>query len=68
MSEHDLKPETDRERLAYDLAYEWWTKEGRFIDPDTDDVPWADKRGELAQMAFLAGFKKAEELNRIKRV
>lgn len=33
----------------------WWEKEGRFIDPDTDDVPWFDKRKALARHAFEAG-------------
>jgi hypothetical protein len=34
---------------------EWWAKDGRFYDPDTDDVPWFDKRKELAAVAFTAG-------------
>ncbi len=33
---------------------EWWTREGKFIDPDTCDVPWIDKREALAQCAFRA--------------
>ena len=31
---------------------EWWSREGMFIDPDTDDVPWFDKRKALAEKAF----------------
>ncbi len=38
---------------------EWWSEDGRYIDPDTDDVPWFDKRGGLAQFAFIAGFNAA---------
>jgi hypothetical protein len=34
---------------------EWWNKEGRFYDPDTEDVPWFDKRKELAELAFISG-------------
>ena len=32
----------------------WWERKGRFIDPDTDDVPWFDKRKELAAMSWEA--------------
>ena len=38
---------------------EWWEKDGRFIDPDTDDVPWFDKRRELCEMAWDAALKQA---------
>ena len=31
---------------------EWWKREGNFYDPDTEDVPWFDKRRELARKAF----------------
>lgn len=34
---------------------EWWENEGKYLDPDTEDVSWFDKRKELAQMAFGAG-------------
>lgn len=34
---------------------EWWEKTGKSIDPDTEDVPWYDKRKELARMAYEAG-------------
>ena len=33
---------------------EWWNRDGKFYDPDTDDVPWFDKRKELAERAFNA--------------
>ena len=33
---------------------EWWARKGRFIDPDTEDVPWFDKRKALAEEAFRA--------------
>ncbi len=33
----------------------WWDSTGRYIDPDTDDVSWYDKRKELAGHAYLAG-------------
>lgn len=41
---------------AEKYACEWWQTEGRYIDPDTAEVDWYDKRGELAQFAFIAGF------------
>lgn len=43
--------------LAEKWAAEWWRTEGTYIDPDTEDVDWYDKRSELAQMAYIAGFK-----------
>lgn len=33
---------------------EWWLRDGQFLDPDTSDVPWFDKRKELCGLAFLA--------------
>lgn len=33
---------------------EWWNRDGRFYDPDTSDVPWFDKRKDLAERAFDA--------------
>jgi hypothetical protein len=35
----------------------WWEEDGRFIDPDTSDVSWFDKRQSLCEMAFAAGLK-----------
>jgi len=32
----------------------WWSRRGQFIDPDTSDVPWHDKRKALAEAAFDA--------------
>lgn len=40
------KPECDFEN--------WWERKGQFLDPDTSDVPWQDKRKALAEMAFDA--------------
>ncbi len=42
------------------LAQEWWKADGVYIDPDTEDVDWFDKRRELAQFAFIAGYKNAQ--------
>lgn len=36
----------------------WWSNGGRFIDPDSADVPWFDKRKGLAGYAFFAGAQK----------
>ena len=33
----------------------WWAEDGRMYDPDTEDVPWFDKRKELAELAFAKG-------------
>ena len=33
---------------------DWWSRSGKFIDPDTSDVPWFDKRKGLAAAAFDA--------------
>lgn len=40
---------------------EWWTRIGRTLDPDTEDVPWYDKRKGLAEAAFNAA--KAQSRN-----
>ena len=42
----------------YELFEEWWAKDGRYIDPDTEDVPWVNKPKELAAAAFMAGLGK----------
>ena len=34
---------------------DWWASQGRCIDPDTEDVPWFDKRKGLAEAAYDAG-------------
>lgn len=46
------------ERATEDFE-SWWTSDGRFIDPDTSDVPWFDKRKELAALAFIEARKPA---------
>ena len=33
----------------------WWSTDGRMYDPDTEDVPWFDKRKALAALAFDKG-------------
>jgi len=35
----------------------WWTEQGRSLDPDTEDVPWYDKREALAHIAFDEGVR-----------
>lgn len=40
--------------MKRDAFDEWWSREGQFLDPDTDDVPWFDKREGLARLAFEA--------------
>jgi hypothetical protein len=35
----------------------WWRERGRSLDPDTEDVPWFDKREALAHIAFDEGIK-----------
>ena len=37
----------------------WWHEDGKMIDPDTEDVPWFDKRKSLAEIAFDAGIRHA---------
>lgn len=32
----------------------WWSRDGQYLDPDTSDVPWYDKRKGLAHLAFNA--------------
>jgi hypothetical protein len=42
----------DAERTAF---LKWWEETGRFLDPDTSDVPFEDKVEEIAYRAFQAG-------------
>lgn len=35
----------------------YWNEDGKGYDPDTEDVPWFDKRKFLAEHAFEAGLK-----------
>jgi len=35
----------------------WWQEQGRSLDPDTEDVPWFDKREALAHIAFDEGIR-----------
>ena len=41
-------------------AAKWWHENGRQIDPDSHCDDWEIKRRELAQIAFIAGFKAAK--------
>lgn len=53
----ELTPEQKLRIATESAAIQWWDREGRYIDPDFDDVDWRDKRGELARDAFEAGAK-----------
>lgn len=35
--------------------HRWWVEIGQFMDPDTEDVSWFDKRKSLSQAAYYAG-------------
>lgn len=52
---------TDKE--LYERFRAWWNTEGVFYDPDTEDVPWFDKRRELAEYAFIAGHKTIDPID-----
>lgn len=39
---------------------DWWNSDGRFLDPDTSDVPWFDKREALAEYAYDAALSQAQ--------
>jgi len=54
-----LTPEQKQAVTDEKAAREWWRTDGVYIDPDTEDVDWFDKRAELAQIAFAAGVKYA---------
>ena len=38
---------------------DWWNQDGKYFDPDTEDVPWFDKRKDLAEYAFRRGWQGA---------
>lgn len=40
--------------MAMETFEQWWRRDGRLIDPDTEDVSWFDKRKGLAEAAFNA--------------
>lgn len=54
---------TKKKPIDEQLAFDWWHKDGRFIDPDESAVPWHDKRHLLAQIAYQAGFNAAMALH-----
>ncbi len=35
----------------------WWSEDGKYLDPDTSDVSWYDKREALSHIAFDEGIK-----------
>lgn len=46
------------DRAGVGEAFEnWWAVTGKFIDPDSDDVHWYDKRKGLAEEAFCAALR-----------
>lgn len=47
------KADCDAGRAAM-LFENWWDEEGRYLDPDTAEVSWFDKRKELAGFAYTA--------------
>lgn len=48
----DMKKKfADRDGNLFD---DWWHRDGQYIDPDTSEVPWFDKRKALARMSFEA--------------
>ena len=53
----------EQEAAEMETFDQWWQRDGKFYDPDTDDVPWFDKRKELAERAFEAA--KAQSRNYI---
>ncbi len=53
-----LTPRQQIELNADRFAHEWWRCDGAYIDPDTDEVDWYEKRVELAKLAFIAGYRK----------
>ncbi len=40
----------------------WWRRDGIMFDPDTEDVPWFDKREGLAEYAWDAAMRQSEEM------
>ena len=42
-----LDPQRQIEVESSNFAMDWWREEGVYIDPDTEDVDWHDKRGEF---------------------
>lgn len=53
--------ETKGGTMRQDKFETWWARDGRYIDPDTSDVDWFDKRKELAAIAFAAALKSAPQ-------
>lgn len=49
------EPKLDPSNVITDGFDAWWAKDGRYFDPDTSDVPWFDKRKDLAEYAYRRG-------------
>ena len=67
MKSENLTLEAENAQLKAQVAApnnfrEWWTEDGRFLDPDTEDVPWFYKREALAEYAFDAGIRSLDRL------
>lgn len=45
--------------MLYEQFSAWWLADGQFHDPDTDDVPWFDKRRALCWIAYFEAAKAA---------
>ena len=41
-------------KTVTDAFMDWWISDGQYIDPDSADVSWFDKRRELALLAWIA--------------
>lgn len=52
-----LPVQADRAGVGEDAFENWWDSRGKFIDPDSDEVPWYDKRKGLAEEAFRAALR-----------
>ncbi len=48
-------PTSIQARKESDQFDEWWQRSGKYLDPDTSEVSWHDKRKELAALAYVAG-------------
>jgi hypothetical protein len=60
----EIEGTVTQKQVAQDFD-DWWSLDGQYIDPDTDDVPWFDKRRGLAMAAFQAGGKSQPDFKRM---
>ena len=61
------KPVRITNALIANAFVRWWYKIGKTLDPDTDDVSWFDKRKDLCEYAFVAGYRLAEAESQFSR-